>query len=73
MGCQYKIVSKLLARRLKSVLLDLIADNQSAFVANRQILDGVLMASKVVKWVEGTRKKLLLFKVDFAKAFDCLN
>lgn len=31
------------------------------------------MASEAVKWVERARRKLLLFKVDFAKAYDCLN
>lgn len=72
-GCQYKIVSKVLAARLKTVLPGLIFENQSAFVANREILDGILMASEVVKWAERSRRKLLMIKVDFAKACDCLN
>lgn len=41
-GCQYKIITKLLAERMKGVMPDLIFDNQTALVGGRQILDGEL-------------------------------
>lgn len=47
--CQYKIIAKILAQRLKAVLPDLISECQSAFVSGRHILDGVLYANEVVK------------------------
>lgn len=70
---KYKIIAKLLTQRLKKVLPKLILDFQSAFVSRRQILDGVLIANKVVKWADLNKEKLLLFKVDFSKAYDCIN
>ena len=45
-GSLYKIISKVLAIRLKHVMLEVIKDNQIAFIKGRQILDIVLIA----KW-----------------------
>lgn len=45
-GCVYKLLSKILANRLKTVLSSIIEQMQpmqGAFVQNRQILDGILM------------------------------
>ncbi|GKE85937.1 RNA-directed DNA polymerase, eukaryota, partial [Tanacetum coccineum] len=39
-GCVYKVITKVLANRLATVISDLVSETQSAFVANRQILDG---------------------------------
>ncbi|GKB29202.1 RNA-directed DNA polymerase, eukaryota [Tanacetum coccineum] len=39
-GSLYKIIAKILANRLVGVLGDLVSEVQSAFVADRQILDG---------------------------------
>jgi len=47
-GCIYKLLSKVLARRLRSVIGGLIFDNQNAFVGGRQILDAVLIANELI-------------------------
>lgn len=47
-GCVYKVIAKLLARRLKPVLLDLVGETQTAFVQGRQILDGALIANETI-------------------------
>ncbi|GJX82167.1 RNA-directed DNA polymerase, eukaryota [Tanacetum coccineum] len=46
-GSLYKIIAKILANRLVVVLEDLVSDVQSAFVAKRQILDGLFRGIQV--------------------------
>lgn len=72
-GCIYKIISKVLATRLKSVIRNVIDEAQSAYVEGRSILDGPLVVNELCTWAKNTKKKMLLFKVDFDKAFDSVN
>ncbi|GKC76086.1 cysteine-rich receptor-like protein kinase, partial [Tanacetum coccineum] len=72
-GCVYKVIAKLLAARLASVIGSIIGPNQSAFIGGRQILDGCLIANEIIRMAQLEDHKLLLFKVDFEKAFDSIN
>ncbi|GKD00366.1 RNA-directed DNA polymerase, eukaryota, reverse transcriptase zinc-binding domain protein [Tanacetum coccineum] len=71
-GCQYKIIAKVLANRLATVIPLVIGEVQMAFLKGRQITDGPLLVNKIVSWAKKRKKKLLLFKLDFEKAFDSL-
>ncbi|GJR33682.1 putative RNA-directed DNA polymerase, eukaryota, reverse transcriptase zinc-binding domain protein [Tanacetum coccineum] len=44
-----------------------------AFIKGRQITDGPLLVNEIISWAKKHKKKLLLLKVDFEKAFDCLS
>ncbi|GJU94132.1 putative RNA-directed DNA polymerase, eukaryota, reverse transcriptase zinc-binding domain protein [Tanacetum coccineum] len=72
-GCQYKIIGKLLANRPSSVIGDVISPEQSAFINGRNILDGPLIINEVMDWYRKRKKDLMIFKVDFEKAFDSLR
>ncbi|GJX92507.1 RNA-directed DNA polymerase, eukaryota, reverse transcriptase zinc-binding domain protein [Tanacetum coccineum] len=72
-GCFYKIVSMILANRLKMVISELISDVQSAFVSNRQILDGPFILNELISWCKAHKSKAMIFKVDFEKAFDSVR
>lgn len=72
-GSMYKILAKVLANRLRLVIGSVISDAQSAFVKGRQILDGILIANEVVDDASKRKKELLLFKVDFEKAYDSID
>nr|GEU63742.1 RNA-directed DNA polymerase, eukaryota, reverse transcriptase zinc-binding domain protein [Tanacetum cinerariifolium] len=69
-GCIYKVVTKVLANRLVSVIQELFFDTQSAFVAGRQILDGPFILDEILHWCKRKNKKSIFFKVDFVKAYD---
>lgn len=51
----------------------IISDSQTTFVKNKQILDGILIANEVVDEARKNKKELMLFKVDFEKAFDSVD
>ncbi|GJW00334.1 RNA-directed DNA polymerase, eukaryota, reverse transcriptase zinc-binding domain protein [Tanacetum coccineum] len=72
-GMQYKIVAKLLANRLSTILNKLVSPTQSAFISGHQILDGPLMVSEIIEWYKKHNKHLMIFKVDFEKAFDSVS
>lgn len=69
-GCIYKIIAKLLARRLQGVMDSLIGPYQSSFIAGRQILDGALIAGELIESCKRRGTSLAILKLDFHKAFD---
>nr|GEY79406.1 RNA-directed DNA polymerase, eukaryota [Tanacetum cinerariifolium] len=72
-GSLYKVVTKILANRLATVMSDLVSDTQSAFVSNRQILDGPFILNVILAWCKRKKKHALIFKVDFTKAYDSVR
>nr|GEY38776.1 RNA-directed DNA polymerase, eukaryota [Tanacetum cinerariifolium] len=49
-GSAYKIITKVLANRLSHVILNLVSDVQSAFIPDRQILDGPFILDELLSW-----------------------
>jgi len=72
-GSLYKVLSQVLANRLRCVMANIISETQSAFIHGRQILDGLLIATELVEDARRLKKDLLLFKVDFEKTFDSVD
>jgi hypothetical protein len=72
-GCVYKVLSKVLTNRLREVVGMVVSESQSAFVKGKQILDGILIANEVVDEARRSKRELLLFKVDFEKAYDSID
>ena len=72
-GCMYKIVAKLLAKRLKRVLPTIINEAQSAFIEGRHLLQSVLIANEVIDEAKRSTKPCCIFKVDFEKAYDSVS
>ena len=66
----YKILTKLLAHRIKRVMGHIISQSQSAFIKGRQILDVVLIANKVVDSILRRKESGLVCKLDIEKAYD---
>ncbi|GJW59292.1 RNA-directed DNA polymerase, eukaryota [Tanacetum coccineum] len=60
------------AGRVKSIP-GLISDVQTAFLPNRQILDGPFIINELLSWCKHKKQQAMVFKVDFAKAYDSIS
>lgn len=70
----YKVISKILANRLKVLLPELIEPNQWAFVKGRLLLENVLLATELVKdYHKQSIHPRSVLKLDISKAFDSVN
>ncbi|GKB80311.1 RNA-directed DNA polymerase, eukaryota, reverse transcriptase zinc-binding domain protein [Tanacetum coccineum] len=58
---------------LVKVVGSIVSLEQSAFIKGRQITDGALMVNEIVTWAKKYKKKMMMFKVDFEKAYDSLS
>ena len=69
----YKLISKTLANRLKAILPYIISENQSAFTADRLIIDNVLVAYEIMHFLKHKKcgnDSFMAAKLDMSKAFD---
>ncbi|KAJ7009510.1 hypothetical protein NC653_000258 [Populus alba x Populus x berolinensis] len=69
----YKIIAKILMSRLKIVMQDIISINQSMFIAYCNIIDGFMIANKLMSNLKKRKAVGLIFKIDFHKAFDSIS
>ena len=68
-----KIASKTLAKRLESILPDVIHHSQNAYIKGRSIFDAVRTIEVVIEYSKQTDIPGMLITIDFEKAFDSLD
>ena len=69
----YKIISKVLCQRLKKILSQRISETQSAFVADRQITDNIMINQEMfhaLRTKPAGRVKRMSIKTNMSKAYD---
>ena len=69
----YKLLTKVLANRLKIVVGKVVSTSQNAFVRGRQILYASLIANEVIDSWQKRKEKGLICKLDIEKAYDSIN
>eukprot|EP00253_Pinus_taeda_P017298 PITA_17298 len=69
----YKVVSKVIANRLKPLLPILISPEQSGYVEGRQIMDGIILTHEIIHSLKQSKQAGMLLKLDLSKAFDKLS
>lgn len=69
----YKIVTKIIANRLKSVLKKIISDEQSGFSPGCSIVEGIIIAHEAIHSARKTRSPSMVIKLDILKAYDLVD
>lgn len=67
----YKLISKIIANRLKPILSECVSPNQAAFLKGLSLGENVLLATELIKdYNKSSCLKSAMLKVDIRKAFD---
>eukprot|EP00253_Pinus_taeda_P018044 PITA_18044 len=69
-NCLYKIISKIIANRIRPILSRCILPEQFSFLEDRQILEAIGSAQEAIHSIRARRLKGIILKIDLAKAFD---
>eukprot|EP01018_Ginkgo_biloba_P014379 Gb_37800 [translate_table: standard] len=69
----HKIISKLMANRMRRLLTKLISEEQGGFVLGKLIADNVVLAQVALHSAKARKEKTMLIKLDMAKAYDRLD
>jgi hypothetical protein len=69
----YKLIMKVIAKRLKTILPFIISQEQSGYVEGKKIMDNIILAHKVIHSLQLTKSPGMLLKLDLSKDFDKLS
>jgi ribonuclease HI len=69
----YKIITKVIANRLKCILPKIIPENQGGFIQGRQIVDNYILVQEAIHSSLRRKEQGMVVKLDLANAFDRVN
>ena len=69
----YKIGSSSIANRIKTILPDIINEDQTGFIKNRFIGDNIRLIYDIISYLNSAEKPGMILCLDFEKAFDSVD
>eukprot|EP00253_Pinus_taeda_P033434 PITA_33434 len=69
----YKIISKIIANRLKPLLPTLVSEEKTRYVEGRQILNNIIQAHEVVHSLKSNKQAGMIIQLDLEKAYDKIS
>eukprot|EP00253_Pinus_taeda_P002123 PITA_02123 len=72
-NCLYKIISKIIANRIRPILSKHILSEQFAFLEDHQIHEAIDTTQEAIHSIRSHRLKGIILKIDLVKAFDRVN
>ncbi len=69
----YKLITKVLARRMQAVIKSIIHENQVGYVRGRTISTIIRTIDDVIEFIDVSNETGAIIALDYAKAFDSVN
>jgi hypothetical protein len=69
----YKLISKIIANRIKPFLSKSISSKQMGFLKGRRIQDAIGTAHESIHSIKKKKMQALVLKLDLKKAYDCIH
>lgn len=69
----YKVISKILVNRIRTILDDIILKNQSAFIPRKMISKNIMLAHELLRGYHKDKLGYCALKIDLQKAYDSIS
>lgn len=69
----YKLITSVMAKRMKGILQDIIGSDQRGFLKDRYIEENTRLIYDLINYCKENKKEGLLLLIDFEKAFDSIE
>ncbi|GMJ02301.1 hypothetical protein HRI_003899300 [Hibiscus trionum] len=72
-GSLYKILARVLSRRLAGCISEVKGEQQFSFIPDKQIVDCALIVNEIVDELKRNKREAVIFKADFRRAYDTVD
>jgi hypothetical protein len=69
----YKLITKIIANRIKPILLRTLSGKQLGFLKGRQIMDSIGSTKEFFHSIKMKKSKAIILKLDLIKYFNCID